>query len=460
LETVNGFRTVESSFRDPSGYIFENEGKIYRCVKQSYREHYEHLICSGLCDKLIENNLLLPFSPVTGLKTDDSYCILKPKYIEHISYPYEWCFSQFKDAALLTLKIALISLDYEMILKDASAYNVQFIGCTPQFIDTLSFEKIKLNSPWIAYRQFCQHFLAPLLLMAERDISLNSLLKIYLDGIPLEIASKLLGFQNYTPKAFIHILFQSKFSSKPHIEKIDGHRFNFTKKDYQKILGSLIDIIENLNVKLKNKNWGDYYESKILNSEYLKDKEQKVSEFLDIANPETVYDLGSNTGRFSRIASKYASSVISVDNDPECVEINYRKCKESGETRILPLILDLSNPSPSNGWDNSERDSFYKRIKKDTTLALALVHHLAISNNLPLSKIAFFFNEYSKKLIIEFVPKDDPKVQILLQNRTIYHKKYTREFFEESFKRYFEIIDSVKLKNSDRVLYYMRNKNE
>ena len=160
MEAGNGFRIIESSFRDPSGYLFEKNGNLYRCVKKSYKEHYGHFICSGLYDKLIENKLLLPFSSENELSTGDSYCILKPKYIEHISYPYEWCFTQYKKAALLTLRIAIISLDYGMILKDASAYNVQFTGCTPEFIDTLSFEKLDLNSPWIAYRQFCQHFLA------------------------------------------------------------------------------------------------------------------------------------------------------------------------------------------------------------------------------------------------------------------------------------------------------------
>ena len=233
--------------------------------------------------------------------------------------------------------------------------------------------------------------------MAEKDISFNSLLKIYLDGIPLEIACKLLGFRSFFPKSFLHILIQSKFSSRPNLNKINSRRFIFTKNDFLKILNNLFDIISGLNVKIKNKNWSNYYESKILNNEYLTDKQKVVSEFLQISNSKTLYDLGSNTGHFSEIASTYASSIISVDNDPECVELNYRKCLENGKTNILPLILDITNPSPSNGWDNIERDSFYKRVKKDTIMALALVHHLAISNNLPLSKIAFFFNKYSKK---------------------------------------------------------------
>ena len=460
MEDIESFEALEPSFRDPSGFIFKHNDILYRCVKYSYKEHFEYFINSDLSSKLINENLLLPFSLENSLKSNDSFCILKPKYIKYISYPYEWSFSQLKDAALLTLNIAKTSLDFGMILKDASAYNVQFVEGIPQFIDTLSFEKFEQNVPWIAYRQFCQHFLAPLLLMQKKDIHLNSMLKIHIDGIPIEIANKLLGLHSFLPSAFFHIYLQSRLAKNGAAQKVNNNHFSFSKQDHLKIIDNLFEVISKLQLEVKNNEWSDYYESKILNNGYLEDKQKTVSAYLSISNSETIYDFGANTGLFSRIASNYASQVISADIDPECVELNYRKCKENGDTKLLPLILDLTNPAPAIGWNNLERDSFYDRMKNDTIMALALVHHLVISNNIPFSKLAFFFSKKCKKLLIEFIPLNDPKVQLLLKNRSNLHENYTQSYFEEYFKQYFEITRSTKLKDSDRVLYLMIKKNE
>ena len=178
--------SLSSSFRDPSGFLFVEDGSLYRQVNQVYRENYDHLIESGLYDALVSKGLLIPHKEASSdlARTDDAYKVLKPQPVPFISYPYEWCFSQLKDAALLTLQVQKTAIDFGATLKDASAYNVQFVGPKPVLIDTLSFEKYTEGQAWVPYRQFCQHFLAPLALMSCTDVRLSQLSRTYIDGVP------------------------------------------------------------------------------------------------------------------------------------------------------------------------------------------------------------------------------------------------------------------------------------
>ena len=175
-------RKIKSSFRDPSGFLFVNEGNLYRQINKSYQNEFDKIMDSGLYDELVEKELLIPHeeSSTESPQSEKCYKIIKPKLIDFISYPYEWSFSQLKDAALITLKIQKIALEYGLTLKDCSAYNVQFFNGKPIFIDTLSFEIYQEGQFWKGYRQFCQHFLSPLALMSHKDIRLNQLLKIFL----------------------------------------------------------------------------------------------------------------------------------------------------------------------------------------------------------------------------------------------------------------------------------------
>ena len=188
-----------NSFRDNSGHIFRKNNIVFRQVNGTYKSHYDFLISSGLYQRLTSESLLVAHQEqlIGNFDVDKNvYKILKPDHINFISHPYSWSFSMLKDAALLTLKVQKIAIEHGMILKDATAFNVQFIGSKPIFIDTLSFEIYDSSSPWNAYRQFCQHFLAPLALMAYTDISLNKFLINYIDGIPLELTVKLLPFRS------------------------------------------------------------------------------------------------------------------------------------------------------------------------------------------------------------------------------------------------------------------------
>lgn len=452
---------LRSSFRDPSGFLFKHEGVLYRQVSYQYQENYDFLINSGLYHALVSSGLLIPHEEVDTLKevAEDTYKVIKPEEVKFISYPYEWCFSQLKDAALVTLEIQKKALSFGMTLKDGSAYNIQFKEGKPVLIDTLSFEKLQENSPWVAYRQFCQHFLSPLALMHYTDVRLNQLLRVYLDGLPLDLTCSLLPFRaRFNPGVFLHIYLHARAEGK-YDEK--GGKHGIKRRFSLQSFRGLIDSLESLIRKFKwcsfKTTWSDYYSTTHNYSQEAFDhKKEVVENFLEKVKPQTLWDLGANQGVFSQIASKKGIFSVAYDIDPACVEENYQWCKKKNEVNILPLLLDLTNPSPSIGWENEERMSFLDRAPADVVLALALIHHLAISNNLPLKDIARFLSRIGKVLIIEFVPKSDSQVQTLLKIRDDIFSDYTQEAFEKVFKTYFTIEQSVKLKNSLRSLYLMR----
>lgn len=452
---------IPSSFRDPSGFLFYRDGIIYRQINTFYKENYDHLMNSGLYKTLVNAELLIPHNEVDTehAKTKIAYKIIKPEVIPFISYPYEWSFSQLKDAALTTLEIQKKALSFNMILKDSSAYNIQFMKGQPVFIDTLSFEKYHEGCPWIAYRQFCQHFLAPLALMSYRNIMLNQLFRIYIDGVPLKLASSLLPYSSHFKFSLLshihlHAKSQNYFADKP-------VQVTNRKMKHNSLLG-LIDNLESAVRKLKwsfkGTEWGNYYNDTNYTSDSFSHKQQIVDGFVDKTGSKTVWDVGANTGIFSRISADKGIQTISFDIDPACVENNYLECVEKRETNILPLLLDLTNPSPGIGWDHKERMSLIERGPADLVLALALIHHLAISNNLPFIKIAEFFHKICNSLIIEFVPKNDSQVQRLLSTRKDSFHDYTQHFFEREFDKYFMIKDSVKVKDSQRILYLMKKR--
>ncbi len=452
---------ISSSFRDPSGFVFFQDGSIYRQVNILYKENYDHLIDSGLYETLVDARLLVPHNEVdlSYARTDSAYKILKPELVPFISYPYEWCFSQLKDAALTTLKIQKTALDFGMTLKDSSVYNIQFIKGKPVLIDTLSFEKYREGQIWIPYRQFCQHFLAPLALMGYRDIRLNQFFRIYIDGVPLDLASSLLPFRTWfsfplLSHIHLHAKSQNRFANKP----VNTSGRKMSRLAFLSLIDNLESAVKKLRWQPQDTEWADYYEDTNYSPDALHHKEELVTEFLGKVNPTTVWDLGANTGVFSRIACQKGTQTISFDIDPAAVEKNYLRTVEEKEINILPLLLDLTNPSSNIGWENQERMSFLERGPADTVLALALIHHLAISNNLPLNRIAGLFSKICNSLIIEFVPKRDSQVQRLLSTREDIFPGYTEQGFESAFKAYFAIQDSVKIKNSERTLYLMQKR--
>lgn len=454
---------VSGSFRDPSGFLFRNEGELFRQINHSYAEQYEQLMDSGLYRQLTDTAWLIPHEEVdaAAFSVEKAYKIVRPEVVSFISYPYEWSFSQLQDAALLTLKIQKKAVECGMSLKDCSAYNIQFHKGEPVFIDTLSFESYKEGSPWVAYRQFCQHFLAPLALMHYTDIRLNQLFRVYIDGIPLDLASSLLPLKTrlkFSLLAHIHLhaKSQSYFSGK----SVKIKKQSISRNAFLGLIDNLETAIKKLRWLPKGTEWAEYYDDTNYSTQAFEQKEQLVSEFLGNVQPENVWDLGANTGKFSRIAAEKGISTISFDVDPAAVEKLYQACRKHKETKILPLLLDLENPPSGLGWKHEERMSFMERGPVHTVMALALIHHLSIGNNVPLPKIASFFSELCRNLIIEFVPKHDSQVKRLLVTREDIFDEYTQGHFERAFSEYFTISKKEGIKDSKRTLYLMSTKSK
>jgi len=459
---MNNFHIDKSSFRDPSGFLFHQNGNLLRQVNKSYKDDYNQLMESGLYQALVEKNLLISHEEINQVPPlpDKAYKIIKPEFISFISYPYEWSFSEFKEAALTTLEIQKTAMEYEMTLKDSSAYNIQFKMGNPIFIDTLSFEKYREGQPWKAYRQFCQHFLAPIALMSQKDIRLSQLLRIYIDGIPLDLTSKLLPLKTRSMFSLLsHIHAHAK--SQKHYENRDVKIKNrkISRRSFQGVIESLNSGIKKTSWTPQDTEWADYYSDTNYSDSAFEQKKKIISNLLDKIKPKSVWDLGANTGIFSRISSQKGIETISFDIDPAAVEKNYLQCKKQNETKILPLLLDLTNPSPYLGWGSNERVSLIDRGPADVLMALALIHHLAISNNIPLSRLAEFFGNISKYLIIEYIPKSDSQVQRLLRTREDIFDEYDKEHFEKEFSKIFKIHDTFELHDSKRLFYFMEKIN-
>jgi ribosomal protein L11 methylase PrmA len=458
---IDDSEILDSSFRDPSGFVFSNDGIIYRQINKAYKEEYDLLMGTGLYEKLIDNRLLISHKEVIikPPETQTAYKIIKPSQLSFISYPYEWSFSQLKDAALTTLRVQKEALNFNMSLKDCSAYNIQFDNGKPKFIDTLSFEQYVEGEPWVAYKQFCQHFLAPLALMAKVDISFNKLFIVFIDGLPLTLASSLLHKTTYFKFSMLtHIHLHAKSQTKYSGKHIKVKRCSVKRNSFLGLIDNLETSIKSLTLKDIDTEWRNYYDNTNYTEMALKEKKIIIEYFIKIVNPSIVWDIGANNGFFSRIASNKGIKTISFDIDPLAIEKNYLESKKYNEKTILPLLIDLTNPSPSIGWANNERMSLYQRGPADLIFSLALIHHITISNNIPFINVSKYFSSLCTFLVIEFIPKSDSQVEKLLVTRKDVFPNYNQECFEKDFSNFFNIIESKQIKGTERTLYLMKKK--
>lgn len=463
---------LNSSFRDTSGYIFSDDNIIYRCINKSYKEHYDYLMSCGLYEKLVENKELVSHCEIDDISIfninhDETYKVIQPYLLPFISYPYEWSFTQLKEAAILTLKIQLEALKYNMILKDATAFNIQFYNGKPIFIDTLSFEKYEEGNVWQAYSQFCRHFLAPLALIAYCDYRMYNLSINFLDGIPLDYAAKLLPFKTRLKAGILmHLHLNSKIHQKAEKEKQSTDKpVYLTKQRLINLIDNLLDTVQSIkyNTLKANSNWNGYYSFTNYDREAFQMKETLIMSLINKCECEKtrIIDLGSNNGHFSRVISKQLpqSIIISSDLDYHAVDENYKLIANDSHKNIYPLVIDITNPPANIGWANLERDSFLHRIKdSDILLALALIHHISITNNIPFDKSAALFSECAKYLIIEFVPIDDSQTMKIIDEKIGDYSYYNIENFEKAFLQFFSIVEKIDIVNTKRILYLMKRK--
>lgn len=458
----------QGSFRDPSGQVFIRNGKIYRSIFRPGLKDFEAARDSGIYDELTEAGLLLPYEEVDlgNLAPEGTvYCLSHPR-LPMVSYPWEWPFSMLKKAALIHLDAMEMLLPQGFWLRDASAFNVQFDSQRLRLIDTLSIGQRLPESPWVAYGQFCSHFLAPLAMAAYCDVRTLALWRNYIDGYPLDMATRMLPvWKRYRPGLFMHLTLHARFQSvadrKEDIGKSrSGKKPKVSDQGLIGLMRSLRRTIAGIKWKRTSKVWEEYEELRTYETEDVAQKSDYVDRVVKRLKPKIVWDLGANVGEFSLIAASNGSFVVSIDGDPACTEHLYQRLsQENGSKGILPLTMDLANPSPGLGWDSRERLSLRDRGPADLVLALALIHHLVFSSYVPLQLIAEWFAGLSRQLLVEFVPPSDPMVQKLLENRKDEHLPYTLKVFQSSFGSHFEFVDQTILPNG-RTLFLCKQKRQ
>jgi hypothetical protein len=452
-----------SSYRDPAGFVFRRDGVLYRQINASFADRWADLTSSGLLAGLQASGLLvghevapleLAHDPATAVD------VIRPELVDFVSYPYEWSFGALRDAALLTLDAQAEATKAGFVMRDASAYNVQFRGGRPMLIDTLSFERAEPDAPWVAYRQFCQHFLAPLALMAYRDPRCGLMLRDHLDGIPLDLAATLLPGRTRLRLGLGSHLHAHARAQRHHAGRstapAEASTVRISPLRQAALLDSLRRTVEGLSWDPSGTEWAEYADA--AHPSYpgsaAEARDQTVRRGLDAVGGRVAWDLGANTGRFSRIAVAAGYRVVAWDIDPAATERHYRDVRHGGAP-ILPLLGDLAEPRPALGWGLTERRSMLDRANADVVLAMALVHHLAIGRNVPLPAIADLFAGLARDLIIEFVPREDPMVQRLLASREDVFAEYDEAGFRAAFGRRFAILDVTRLPESPRSVYRM-----
>jgi methylase of polypeptide subunit release factors len=453
----------QASFRDPSGYMFHDGKTLRRVINPIYFPQYKSLTESGFFKTLIGNGLLIPH--VENSASEDKI-VITPEEIPFITNPYEWSFEQFKHAALHTLKIQKYALSKGYILKDASAYNVTFHKGKPVFIDTLSFDFYEEGTPWRAYKQFITHFFGPLVLAKYHGTEVFKMLQTHIDGIPVKlIASMLPGKSKLSSTLFTNIHLLAKMESK-HSEdyKAETKVAKLSKKAQSNILESLFDFIKKLEIKEASE-WGDYYSKTNYETEAFQAKKELIKNWVAPLQPQKLIDVGGNDGTFARTVLDNVPHVIVTDIDSNAVDFNYKQIRQNKETNMLPFVCDVLQPAPGIGFNNTERNSLIERLQEyapDVTMALALIHHITLSGNVPFEKSAEFFAKFSKNLIIEFPTREDSWVESLLVRKRefINHFDFYNEVnFEEGYNKYFKLEKKEAVTGTKRILYLFKTLN-
>lgn len=459
---MNAKNAHPSSFRDPSGYVFAENGDIKRVINPIYFKQYKALTDKGFYRNLFKNNLLIPHKE---LISNDDEIIIKAEKIPYISYPYEWSFNMYKEAALLTLKLQKYSLEHGFSLKDASAFNITFYKGRAIFIDTLSFDFYVENSPWRAYKQFITHFFGPLLLAHYHGADQLKLLSNFIDGIPVKMLSSMLPFKTkLNPLLYSNIHLLAKLEDK-HNEDYKGEAkvAALSKKGLLNIIESLYNSIKKLELK-EHSEWGNYYDKTNYTNKAFTEKENIINKWVADIKAKTLIDVGGNDGTFVRKLDSNLETALVCDIDNNAVDFNHKTMKLNKEQFMLPFVLDVLNPSAAIGLNNKERDSFLNRIKAfapDVTLALAVIHHMSLSGNVPFNESAKFFSSFSKYLIIEFPKREDSWVQRLLKSKgefEDYFDFYSVENFETAYCEFFNIVERIAIKESERIIYLLKLK--
>jgi len=459
--------TVDSgSFRDRDGRVYRVEGRIIRGLSAGAladfeslrsRKFYERLVSKG---QLVASESLQPDSvPLPPEERELWAGFLEHQRVPVISYPYEWTFGMLRDAALLQLEVIEAAIAEDMTLKDATPYNIQFLSGRPVFIDIPSFETLQAGTPWAGYRQFCEMFLFPLMLQAYKGIPFQPLMRGSIDGVSVQTAARLFGLRDrFRSGVFSHVWLQSKldrrFGSTRQDVRTDLKSAGFHKELILANVRKLRKLVAGLQWRGEGSEWGAYEAFHNYSEGDHALKEAFIDECTAASGAGCVWDIGCNTGQFSKIAARHVDQVLAMDLDHFAVERLYREIRSGETANILTLVQNVADPSPNWGWRNRERTELASRARPDLILCLALIHHVVISANVPLDEFIAWLAGLSDQLVIEYVSRRDDKVETLLRNKEDKYSDYSRERLEQALERHFEIRRQLTLESGNRFLYW------
>jgi SAM-dependent methyltransferase len=453
-----------ASFRDPANQVFYSGGEVLRGLRGAAVEDWRALSGTGFFPRLVGEGSICATEVVEPAPAGGFDLVLRHRRIPFVCYPYEWTFSMLRDAALLHLEILQAALAERMTIKDGSAYNLQWTGAAPVFIDIGSFERLREGEPWAGYRQFCQTLLYPLMLTAHLGVEFQPWLRAQIDGIGSGQVRRLLrGARRWRAGVLKHVILpdamQARLARSSAREVGDELRAaGFSSDLVVATVRALHRLVRRLDWQPPASHWQDYRDTCGYSQ---RDREAKLA-FVDAAlagaagagTLDLVLDLGANDGAYAEVAARHSRYVVAVESDHAVTDALYRRLREAGERRILPLVMDLADPSPGGGWRGVERASFAGRCDADVVLALALVHHLAIGRNLPLPEVIDALAGLGRRLVVEFVDPADPMAARLLANKPAgLFGDYHRDAFERLLAQRFRIAGREELPSGTRILY-------
>jgi ribosomal protein L11 methylase PrmA len=453
------------SFRDPSGTVFQSDGKIYRTVAAAAAAAFQAARESGLIEALVERGMLLPATDADGralgAQAAGAALVLEHPRLPFVSYPYEWGFAAHRRAALLHLDLHLAALERGFTLSDATAYNVQFIGARPVFIDHLSLRPYRDGEIWAGHRQFCMQFLNPLLLRARRGVAANAWFRGALEGIEPEALAPMLSTRDKLSWTVLsHVTLQASLQRRAGRQdaaatrRLKSTRLPLTS--FKGMLAGLRTAIARLRPAGAPTTWGDYTSTHSYSDADMEVKRRFVAEMVAKVKPKQLWDIGCNTGDFSALALKSgAGYVVGFDFDHDALDKGFARA-EAEKLPFQALWLDAANPSPDQGWAQHERRGLQARAEADALLALALVHHIAIGRNVPLERAIGWLIGLAPTGIIEFPPRSDPMVERLLALREDIFQGFTEEAFLAAISARARVVRSEATSAGRRLVWYDR----
>jgi SAM-dependent methyltransferase len=449
--------------------VFERDGRLHRALSATALADWERLAATRFYRELSDQGSLPRTSRVSFDETE--LRSLSPRFeavLEHerlplVSYPYEWSFSMLRDAALLTLDILAAAIGEGMTLKDASAYNVAFRGAQPVFVDLGSFETWRQGEPWVGYRQFCQLFLYPLFLHAYKGIPFQAWLRGSIDGIlPEDMAGLFSAREWLRAGVFTHVVLQAMLVRRAAATRSSMRESiaaaGFKKEMILANVASIRRVVARLQPRRATSTWSEYATTRSYGEADLRTKQEFVRRAIRTTAPRVIWDLGCNTGEFSRIAAETAEYVVAIDGDELAVDRLYTALAQERNTRIQPLVVRFNDPSPGLGWRNEERGPLEQRSRPDLVLALALAHHLVITANVPVAAVLSWLADTAPCFVVEFVSKQDPMVKQLLLNKIDDYVDWEKPRFEAELEARGEIVDRLELSSGTRFLYLARRR--